>query len=56
MKKVKDKNVYLVYTVIKKCQACILITDKGALFNKADEHLSFGHEGVKLLMGAITAL
>lgn len=56
MQKVKDNNSYLVYTVIKKCQACILIANKGALLNKADEHLSFGHEGVELLIGAIAAL
>ncbi len=47
---------YLVYTVIKESKACILIADKRALFDETNEHLSLGHEGVKLLMGSITTL
>lgn len=47
---------YLVNTVIKESKACILIADKRALFDETNEHLSLGHEGVKLLMGSITTL
>lgn len=41
---------YLINTVIKECQAGILITDKRALFDESDEHLCLGHEGIELLV------
>lgn len=47
---------HLINTLIKEGQAGIFITDKGALFYETTEHLSLGHEGVKPLMGAVSAL
>lgn len=47
---------YLINTLIKESQAGIFITDKGALLYETAEHLGLGHEGVKPLMGAISAL
>jgi len=52
----RPKDSYLVNTVIKESKACILIADKRALFDETNEHLSLGHEGVKLLVWSITTL
>lgn len=47
---------HLINTLIKESQAGIFIAHERALFYEAAEHLSFGHEGVKPLMGAVSAL
>ena len=47
---------HLINTLIKESQASIFITDKGALLYETAEHLGLGHEGVKPLMGAVSAL
>lgn len=47
---------HLINTLIKESQARVLVTDKGALLYETAEHLSLGHEGVKPLMGAVSAL
>lgn len=52
----KSGHTYFVNTIIKERQAGIFIADEGALLDKADEHLGFGHQRVKLLVWAIAAL
>lgn len=47
---------HLINTLIKESQAGVFIADKGALLYEPAEHLSLGHEGVKPLMGAVSAL
>lgn len=41
---------YFVHTVVEESQAGVFVADEGALLDKADEHLSFGHQGVELLV------
>ena len=47
---------HLINTFIKESQAGVFITDKGALLYETAEHLSLGHDGVKPLVGAVSAL
>lgn len=49
-------NPHLINTFVKESKAGIFVTDKGALLYEPAEHLSLGHEGVKPLMGAVSAL
>lgn len=46
---------HLLNAVVKKGQASVLVTDKGALFNEADEYLGLGELGVELLVCAVSA-
>jgi len=48
-------KAHLINAIIKECQAGVFITDEGALLDEAAEHLSLGHEGVKPLVGALSA-
>lgn len=47
---------HLIDTLIKESQASVFVTDEGALLYETAEHLSLHHEGVKPLMGALSAL
>lgn len=47
---------HLINTLIKESQAGVFIADEWALFYETAEHLRFGHEGVKPLMGTVSAL
>lgn len=51
-----DDQAYFVHAVVEEGQAGILVADKGALLDEADEHLGFGHQCVELLVGAVAAL
>lgn len=47
---------HLINTFIEESQASVFVADKGALLYETDEHLCLGHQGVKLLMGTVSAL
>ena len=47
---------HLVHTLVEEGQAGVLIADKGALLDEADEQLGLGHQGVELVMRSVTAL
>lgn len=49
-------HTYFVHTVVKEGQTGVFVADKGAFFNKADEHLGFGHQWVELLVWAVATL
>lgn len=44
------RTAYFVHAVVEEGQAGVLVADEGALLNKADEHLGFGHQRVELLV------
>lgn len=46
---------HLLHAVVKKGQASVLVADKRALLNEADEYLGLGELGVELLVGAVSA-
>lgn len=46
---------HLLDAVVKKGQAGVLVTDKGALLDEADEYLGLGELGVELLVGTVSA-
>lgn len=46
---------HLLHAVVKEGQAGVLVTDKGALLNEADEYLGLGKLGVELLVGSVSA-
>lgn len=43
-------NTYFVHTVVKEGQTGVFVTDEGAFLDEADEHLSFGHQRIELLV------
>lgn len=47
---------HLFNTFVKESQAGVFVANEGALLHEATEHLSLGHEGVKPLLGAVSAL
>ena len=49
-------EAHLVHAVVEEGQAGVLIADKGALLDEADEQLGLGHQGVELVMRSVTAL
>lgn len=46
---------HLLDAVVKKRQAGVLVADKGALLDEADEYLGLGELGVELLVGSVSA-
>lgn len=46
---------HLLNAVVKKGQTSVLVADKGAFLDEADEYLGFGELGVELLVSAVSA-
>ena len=53
---VNDNHTYFVHAVVKEGQTGVFVAYKRAFLDEADEHLGFGHQGVELLVRAVTAL
>lgn len=50
------RDAHFLYAVVKEGQASVLVADKGALFDKANENLRLRQLGVKLLVSTISTL
>lgn len=54
--KFKKHHTDLLNTLVEEFEACVSVTDEGALLDKLREHLSLGEVGIKLLLGPVSRL